>query len=267
MLNQSDVSKFRSRPDMPNARLLVLLASVCLVLVAYAYLKTALPGSWQRPGSSVLQIVAALGGLLLLVPFGFSLGKRNGYSTKPNWLFILHVNSSLVGTTMVTFHAMGSLNGPPLFLFLCLLTLIITGVVARTLIGRAMGATFGTKERAFVEPDPELKAKLRKIIETKKTLLQRLDPMANEALFSVTLFHWLKSPWLSFRYNCLAHRESRLMGTRGSVSFIQAYWRPLHLLVAWLFLMGLLSHVVVVLFFAGYAANGGEIYWWHIASW
>ena len=39
------------------------------------------------------------------------------------------------------------------------------------------------------------------------------------------------------------------------------------MLIALLFYLGLLAHVVVVLFFAGYAAHGGAIDWWHITAW
>jgi len=37
--------------------------------------------------------------------------------------------------------------------------------------------------------------------------------------------------------------------------------------LAWLFLAGLILHVIVVTFFAGYVAEGRDIYWWHLAAW
>ena len=57
------------------------------------------------------------------------------------------------------------------------------------------------------------------------------------------------------------------MGTRASVGFAQAWWRPLHLAIAALFVAGLLVHVVTVTFFAGYVADGGRITWWHLMDW
>jgi len=68
-------------------------------------------------------------------------------------------------------------------------------------------------------------------------------------------------------YARLAHRESMLVETRQSLPRSGAYWRPLHLLLAWLFLAGMIIHIIVVTFFAGYTADGGEIYWWHITAW
>ena len=47
----------------------------------------------------------------------------------------------------------------------------------------------------------------------------------------------------------------------------QAYWRALHLALAGLFVIGLFIHVIPVTFFAGYVADGGEIYWWHLTKW
>jgi hypothetical protein len=31
--------------------------------------------------------------------------------------------------------------------------------------------------------------------------------------------------------------------------------------------LGLITHVIVVLFFAGYVADGRDIYWWHFTAW
>ena len=31
-------------------------------------------------------------------------------------------------------------------------------------------------------------------------------------------------------------------------------------------LAGMITHIVVVTFFAGYVADGGEIYWWHVTA-
>jgi hypothetical protein len=47
----------------------------------------------------------------------------------------------------------------------------------------------------------------------------------------------------------------------------QRHWRLVHRLLAWGFLAGLIMHILLVLFFAGYVADGGEIYWWHITDW
>ena len=39
------------------------------------------------------------------------------------------------------------------------------------------------------------------------------------------------------------------------------------MLAALAFYLGLVAHIIVMLFFAGYAAQGGAIEWWHITAW
>jgi len=43
--------------------------------------------------------------------------------------------------------------------------------------------------------------------------------------------------------------------------------RRIHMLAAVLFYAGLLTHIVIVLFFAGYAAGDAEIDWWYVTDW
>ena len=145
--------------------------------------------------------------------------------------------------------------------------LLVTGAFARIIMAPKMAATFGTKPRAFQQADPVLKGRLRDLITRKTELLKRLDPTADEGLFSVTLGHLLARPLKSSAYMRLAREETRLMGTRNTVSPLQAWWRPVHIVLAWLFLGGLILHVVLVTFFAGYVADGRDIYWWHLAAW
>lgn len=254
------------RPDLSDRALLVLVAGVAVALLAWPVLQPRLPGPWQQPGTPVLQSLAIVGALLLLVPFAFALGKRSGASRVPNRLFILHVIASSLGVVLVFVHAAARLAGPPLFILACLVLLVLTGVVARVHVATRMAATFGTKSAPFEPPPPGVKERLRDILRRKHDLLRRLDPAAREALFSVTLRHWLRAPRLAFAYQRLVQREARLLGARASVAAIQAWWRPLHLALAWLFLAGLLAHVVVVTFFAGYVAGGREIYWWHLTD-
>ncbi len=58
-----------------------------------------------------------------------------------------------------------------------------------------------------------------------------------------------------------------MVGARGSVSIELRWARRIHMLAALGFYLGLMAHVVVVLFFAGYAASGNEIDWWYITAW
>ena len=70
-----------------------------------------------------------------------------------------------------------------------------------------------------------------------------------------------------YRVAMLARTEERMVGARQSVGAGQAWWRPLHMALAGIFVAGLLTHIVVVTFFAGYVAEGRDIYWWHITAW
>ena len=72
----------------------------------------------------------------------------------------------------------------------------------------------------------------------------------------MTLAHLMKRPLLSIAYLRLARREADLIGTRQSVPWLAAWWRPLHIILAWLFVGGMITHIIVVSFFAGYVAEG-----------
>ncbi len=260
-------AKSPKRPDLSNRRLLIWVAGLVLAIAGFLIAKPFLPAPWQRPGTEILQPVAAIGAVLLLAPFLFSLGKRGGHSQIPNRLFILHVGASLLGMFLVSLHAAAAFSGPPLVLVACLVLLILTGVVARVHVSSRMASTFGRKSAPFQAADPGLKAKLRALIDRKAALLRHLDAQASEALFSPTLRHFLRAPVKSLAYARLAREEARLIGARRSVSWLQAWWRPVHMALAWLFLAGLILHVVLVTFFAGYVADGRDIYWWHLAAW
>ena len=141
------------------------------------------------------------------------------------------------------------------------------GLWARLRGARRLAAVFASKTQVFAEPDAAARERLRRLIEEKKVLLKDLEPGASEGTFSVTLHHVLRRPGLSRAYLRLAREESRLLGTRAAVGAAQAWWRPLHIALAWLFALGVLIHVLTVTFFAGYVAGGRPITWWHFASW
>ena len=130
-----------------------------------------------------------------------------------------------------------------------------------------MAATFATKQRGFAPAIPGNRVELAAVIERKRSLLARLDSSAQEATFSPTLAHWIRAPRASWRYARLIREENTLVGTRASVGMEQAWWRPLHLALAYLFVIGLVIHIITVTFFAGYVAAGEPITWWHLTAW
>ena len=219
------------------------------------------------PGSPLRQTLSIVGTLLLLMPFAFAVIKRSGQAARtPAW-FSAHVLCAALGGVLVTAHAAaGNLLTAPGLVFACLLFLLVQGLAARTLLSHRIAALFAARPASFNTADPELRERLRKLIARKRTLLERLDPEADEAVFSPDLRHLVRHPWLGLRYRMLAFREARLVG-RDSPGFILAFWRRIHIAVAFLFAAGVLVHVVLVLFFAGYVAGDEPIDWWHITAW
>jgi hypothetical protein len=255
------------RPDLPNWLLRLLISGLMLGIAGYMIIKPMLGLAWQQPGTPLMQSLAIIGSLLLLVPFGFSFGKRGGYSAVPNRLFILHVGASILGIAFVVPHGLAYFDGPPLLMLAGLALLVISGGIGRIYAGPVFATSFGTKPKPFAPPDTQTKDALRQIIANKIRILKQLDPLADEALFSVTLSHLLRHPRLSFNYIRLARKEAVLIQNHQSLPWLAVYWRPLHMIIAWLFLAGLITHIIVVTFFAGYVAEDRIIYWWHITSW
>lgn len=255
------------RRDLPDAGLLWLTAAAVAAIALWFLARGALPEAWRTPGSPALYLTGVAGVLLLLVPAAFSLAKRGGRSGNPVGWFNAHVVCSLAGMVLVAVHSGGFLRRPPALLLLALVALAALGVWARVRGSRAMAATFAAKAPAFSVPDAATRERLRRIIAEKRGLLARLDPRAVEGTFSVNLPHFLRSPRLAAAYRKLAREESRLLGTRRAVPPGQAWWRPLHMALAWLFVLGVAIHVITVTFFAGYVADGGPITWWYLAAW
>jgi len=253
------------RPDLSKTQILLLDATIAAA-AAFILLSPASPA----PGSPAGQLAAAGGALLLLAPLLFVIVKRSGGSASPPAWFIVHVLAALAGSCLVLVHAKaGDWLSPPGLLLLALVLLIAQGSLLRAVLSRGFSLLFARNSEAggFGAPAALDKAALQHLIDRKTLLLRDLDPGADEALFSPALAHWLKKPYLSLRYQWLAEREARMVGARAGAGRVLAWSRRLHLLIALGFYLGLLAHVIVVLFFAGYAAAGEPVDWWHITAW
>lgn len=255
------------RPDIANRKLIVVSALMAVFLVFYFALLPLLPAAMRKAGSAPVYLIGAAGALLLLVAAAFVVAKRTGRGGSPVGWFIAHVVCGNLGFLLVAIHTTGKLDRAPALLLLNLLALMGLGIWARVSASRSMADTFGTKLRGFGTPDATTRAALKAVIEQKTTLLTRLDPQASEATFSVTLPHLVRRPADALAYLKLERAEERLMGARGSVGRAQAWWRALHMALAAAFVIGLLIHVILVTFFAGYVAGGEPIHWWHITAW
>jgi len=260
---------FKVRPVLGNTALKSLgVAVVLAVVLYYAVLFPELPTAWQRAGSTELYLTGVAGALLLLVSVLFVAVKRGGGGDRAPAFYVAHVVCACAGAVLVAIHGTGSLTRPPALLYLAIIALMIIGIWSRVKLSRQISATFSQKHKNFSVDGPEIdKARLRALIDEKKELLGELDPDANEGTFSLQPSHWRKTPVLSWEYARLVSEESTLMGTRKAVPFLQGYWWFTHRALAYLFVLGVITHILTVTFFAGYVADYGEITWWHLAEW
>ena len=252
------------RPDLSNHLLLWGLG----IFVGVSFLIIAI-APWA-PGSPMGQSAGIIGSLLLCAPAVFSVMKRSGKSKTPPLWFMIHVVASFLGLVFIALHvANGNWISPPGLVLAALYFVILQGTLARAFLGRRLSYLFAKSVSSFnfTKPLVNNREPLRKVISEKQKLLCRLDEAAEEALFSPTLKHWLSHPILSFRYQCLIAEESRLVGARAHAGWLLRAWRRVHIAVACLFLLGLMTHVVVMVFFAGYAAEARDITWWHLFAW
>lgn len=252
---------------LTNTALVSLVAVTLFTILCWFVLRGLLPPAWRTPGSPPLYLCGVAGGLLLLVPTAFAIAKRGGRSQRPVAWFNAHVVCACLGSVLIAAHSAGHLGRAPALLLLALVALAVLGVWARLRAARLLAATFGAKVAAFSPPDAATRARLASVIERKRTLLPALAPQANEGTFSVTLPLLLRNPGTALAYRALEREEARLLGTRRALPPAQAWWRPLHLAIAWAFVAGVVVHVVTVTFFAGYVANYGPIGWWHLTAW
>ncbi|MDH3389710.1 MAG: hypothetical protein OEN02_17625, partial [Gammaproteobacteria bacterium] len=255
----------KTRPDLSERNILLLAAALAAVAALIL-----LSPAWPSPGSISGQLSAAAGALLLLAPLCFVVMKRSGLSASPPTWFVVHVLATSLGCGLIFVHvASGDWLSPPGIVLLLLLLLIVQGTILRAVFSRGFSLLFarGILPTGFSAPQNLDKSALQAVIDSKVILLKTLDSEADEAQFSPALKHWLRRPLQSFRYQALAAREARMIGARAGASLELAWSRRIHMFAALAFYLGLLAHVVVVLFFAGYAAGGDPIDWWHITAW
>jgi hypothetical protein len=258
-----------SRPTIRNATLKWIGPAVIgAVAVYFLFLFPALPEAWRQAGSPVLYLLGAAGALLLLVSMVFVLVKRGGGGAQAPFWYVAHVFAASIGAVLVAIHGAGNLSRPPALLYLTILALMALGIWARLRGASQVSSTFGTKHASFGAAGPD-REKLRRVIDAKVAVLKDLDASASEATFSLRPIHWVRHPLLAKRYHGLVAEEVALLGTRKAVPVTQAFWRPLHMALAYLFVLGVVIHIITVTFFAGYVADYklDAIHWWHLTQW
>ena len=255
------------RLDIGDRLLAYLVFAAAVVLVTFFAFQHELSREWHLPGSPTLYLFGVAGTILLCVSVVFVVTKRTGVGGSPLGWFSAHVVTATLGGVLVTVHSAGFLRYAPALLLVALLLLVILGVWARVRLSRRMSATFASRDQSFSPISSENREQLARLIEEKESLLSRLEPGANEGVFSPRLRHWFTRPGLTFAYARLVGRENRLLGMRAGVSAAQGYWRLVHIVLAFAFVIGMLGHIITVTFFAGYVSDYGDVYWWHLPKW
>ena len=112
--------------------------------------------------------------------------------------------------------------------------LILQGSLLRVVLSRGFSLLFArsSARNGIQRPAGLDKTALQNVIDAKIDVAGKLDPGADEALFSPALKHWLRQPLNSCRYQLLAEREARMVGARGSAGVELRWSRRIHMLAA-----------------------------------
>ena len=251
--------------DLPNRTLLGIVGLLLAVGTVAAVVFGVSDAQWAKPGSPLLQSLAIAGAVLLCGSYAAAMAKRFAIAGKR--AFRQHVALASLGGAMVLAHWSFSFWQFPTLLIAALVLLVWLGLWSRTSGARQMARTFGEKHAGFHPPAPENRARMRAIIAEKEALLSQFAPSAREAEFSLRPVHWVGQPRRAWSYNKLCREERTITGADRRLPRAQRYWRIVHQLLAAGFICGLILHILMVLFFAGYVADGRDIYWWHVTDW
>jgi len=266
--NSHIASTAKARPDLNRHTLLLVLGWTVTGVAAALLFGILSPADLRPPGVPLRQIAAIFAAALLLTPLAFFVTKRSGFAQSPPGWFVAHVIASAIGIVLAFLHASGGkLASPPGIVLLLGFFLVLQGIASRAWLSERFSTRFAAQVESFRQSDPSRLEHLRGLIERKRTLLSTLDPDGDEALFSPNLRHWLRRPLGALRYVRLAHEEARLVGSRGKAGLALGLWRRIHMVCAGLFVGGLILHILVVTFFAGYVAGEHPVYWWHLSAW
>ncbi|MEX0343912.1 MAG: hypothetical protein AB3N20_03250 [Rhizobiaceae bacterium] len=198
--------------------------------------------------SSTLIWIGVAAAVCLLAPVAYTLLKRSAADVQPRLWFSVHVIGSLAGVCLAIIHSGGQLLSPPGALLVLLGATVILGGWIRLNGSTRFAHRMGARPNAFLGGGLQNRQTLRKLIDDKIELLGRLEPAANEALFSPQLKHWLDKPVLSARYLRLMEKERHVSGARSDAGAVTAWSRRIHMVLGALFVAGLAIHIGVALY-------------------
>ena len=260
----------------PVSRRLVL-ATLCLAGIAAAYMLGGLDRlAWDlRPGSPIGQSLGIAAALLLLSSLVYvPLRRSDGGNWEKPAARSLHGFVGLLGTSLAIMHSQAALREWSTLVLCAVAGLLATGLYGMVIAPLRVGSTFGRYAipyAAAAQPDTDTTASDALLAE-KRRLLGTMAADAREGEFVLRWHHWTRDPRTAWRYRRLALAERRAiarnpLSASTEIPVFERHWRRVHLGLAGLFVIGILAHVVTTVFFAGYVADGREVYWWHVARW
>jgi len=260
-----------SDPDARGVSKSIALGAAAVVVgAAYAVLVPWLARYDVRPGAPVGQSLGIAAALLMLATLSYLPAKRSDALSEPNRRLVrAHIAVGLVGAGVALAHSRLVVGHPPILVLLAFLGLLGTGAYGRVVASRRLAPSFGRGGHPF-RPAAAAPAALRDLADHKRAMLASLDPGAREGTFALRLSHWAAHPLRASRYYAASLVERSRMralsaaGYQTQMSALERWWRIAHLVLAWLAVLGLIAHVVTVLFFAQWAAGDRQVYWWHV---
>jgi len=232
--------------------------------------------AWDlRPGTPLGQTIGISAALLLLATLRYPVVRRGDRprSDKPK-AHSVHAVVGSIGVSLALVHSQASLRQWSALVLLAALGLLATGLYGRLVSPRRVAGRFGADGSPYLpstSPNPWTEVEARRRLNEKTRILERIGARSGEGQFVLRLNHWLRHPRLALSYAMLAKWERSLHARQpesatGYIPLVDRLWRRSHLVLAGLFVIGLAAHLVTVLFFAGYVADGREIYWWYFTE-
>ena len=252
--------------DLSNRSLISILAGALSASIFAIIITASLTGIWGLPGGPLLQAAAAIGAVCLVGSFVAVLAKRRGRPGKAGFrvthLACQHRHRASLGpwgeraakTARHAVYASAAAHRP-------------WRLVQATRCTDD-GADLWRKARRLRQAEPgsagrSLPASLSRSRHCWPSLIRvrmRLSSHHNSDIGSA------RRSW-----HCAIRSLQRKKAASSVLLLacrkIQARWRVVHRLAALAFVGGLLAHIIIVMLFAGYAADGGDIYWLHFAAW
>ncbi len=187
------------------------------------------------------------GGVLFTISFFYCLFRRTGIVLRSKaFISELHIFIGAAALGLILVHIKGNITALAGLSALALFFLLLMGLNLRFVAGRQVYRNLGSRPGLFFTAAAGSKNH-GLMIEAKKALLSRIDSRASEAVFGLTVGHWLRRPWDAGKFLWLAEKEKtyvqKICGAPpGYLNFSQGWGRSLHIVLAFAIMIGSLVH-------------------------